>query len=361
MKPVILISMNVAPVGGIGADLLKCIRTLCKQGREVHVIYGFMDPATAAALPGCQVRWHRVYMPKRPPVFAQVSIWLAASLICRKIKQRHPDTHTICFERLPLGDTQFACAPNALWMAVRKKIGASPFSKVPYRLWCAWMDSLIQRKTDASIIIFSARDRDALINNGVEPKRVKQLIIPTDTARFIPDSAAPRPCITIIGADAKLKGIDLALEIWPEIQAQFPELTLRIVTHGWKVKKSLPTDLDRIEVADFIPDVERYYHSSRLVLMPSLFETWGNVVLEALACGVPVVASSAVPSSEIICNSTAGEVFERDGIHDAAALKQAVLNVLNQPQSAEDMQERHRMVDAFISNKEDLIQWVETL
>jgi len=361
MKPVILISMNVAPVGGIGADLLKCIRTLCAQGREVHVIYGFMDPATLAAIPDCQVIWHRVYMPKRPPVFAQLFMWLTASLIVRNIKQHSPMAHIMCFERLPLGDTQFACAPNELWMAVRKKMGASPFSKIPYRFWCQWMDHRIQRKKDSNIIIFSTRDRDALIRNGVTPNRIVQIIIPTDTKRFSPQPFAAQSCITIIGADYKLKGIDLAVEVWPDIQAQFPQLTLRIVTHGWKVRKSLPANLTHIDVVDFIPDVERYYHSSCLVLMPSLFETWGNVVLEALACGIPVVAASAVPSSEAICNSIAGAVFERDGKHDAERLKQSILNVLHQPQTADAMQERHRIADAFITNKDDLIQWVETL
>jgi len=361
MKPVILISMNVAPVGGIGADLLKCIRKLCEQGRDVHVIYGFMDPDTMAAIPDCHVHWHRIYMPKRPPVLAQTFIWIAASRICTRIKQHNPTAHTMCFERLPLGDTQFACAPNELWMAVRKQMGASPFSKIPYRFWCRWMDHRIQHNNDSNIIIFSARDRDALIRNGVQPERIVQIIIPTDTKRFVPQSYAPQSYITIIGADSRLKGIDLALAVWPDIHEQFPHLTLRIVTHGWKVRKMIPDNMECIEVVDFIPDVESYYHTSCLVLMPSLFETWGNVVLEALACGIPVEASAAVPSAEIICNSVAGEVFERDGKHDADRLKQAMLHQLHQPQTADAMQERHRIVDTFMTKKDDLIQWVETL
>jgi len=361
MKPVILISMNVAPVGGIGADLLKCIRKLCKQNREVHVIYGFMDPNTPAAIPDCHVHWHRIYMPKRPPVLAQLFMWLTASLICRKIKQQKPQAHTICFERLPLGDTQFACAPNELWMAVRKKMGASPFSKIPYRFWCSWMDHLIQQKKDSGIIIFSARDRNALIKNGVQDHRIVQIIIPTDTTRFFPNYDTKKNYITIIGADLKLKGIDLALQAWTGIHAQFPQLRLRIVTHGWKVRKALPPNLPGIEMVDFIPDVELYYHSSRLVLMPSLFETWGNVVLESLACGIPVIAASEVPSSEVISTPVAGAVFERGGTHDSERLKQSILHVLQQIQTEEHMAERHQLVETFINEKKDLMQWVEAL
>jgi len=361
MKPVILISMNVAPVGGIGADLLKCIRRLCEQGREVHVIYGFMDSDTAKAIPGCDVKWHRISMLKRPPVLAQLVIWAAASIICCNIKKQSPEAYIICFERLPMGDAQFGCAPNKLWMAVRKQIGASPFSKVPYRLWCHWMDYLIQKKCDSSIVIFSDRDRDALHHNGVQAERIVKIIIPTDIRRFQPETHHERRYITMIGADSKLKGIDLALQVWPEIRAEFPHLTLRIVTHGWKVKKSLPSDMRQIELADFIPDVERYYHTSCLVLMPSLFESWGNVVLEALACGVPVVVSTAVPSSEVISQSIAGQVFERGGQHDAAHFKQAVLHALEQPCTTDMMLERHHIVDSFISSKDDLIQWVSMI
>jgi glycosyltransferase involved in cell wall biosynthesis len=46
--------------------------------------------------------------------------------------------------------------------------------------------------------------------------------------------------------------------------------------------------------------VERYYGAADLVALPSVQEAFGNVVLEGLATGLPVVVSNAVGAAEIL-------------------------------------------------------------
>jgi glycosyltransferase involved in cell wall biosynthesis len=357
--PVILVSMNVAPVGGLTNDVLKCIRALRASDREVHVIYGFRGEGTLDAVPDPEVQWHRVYMLKRPPVIGQIMLWSISALTIRKIKRKSPNAKVICFDRLPLGDATIGTAPHALWLAVRKQMQLSRFSKIPYTLWCNWMDSKIQKHPTRDIVIFSRRDQQALLDRGVAESRLHRVIIPTDTERFRPLVKSERNYITIIGANPTLKGIDLVLKAWPEIHRYHPELKLRIVTQGWKVKRLVEkTTLLNVEIADFIIDVESYYHTSRLILMPSMFETWGNVIPEALACGIPVVASSSVPACELITSENLGLVFKRELATDRDDFLAAIEHALKLSMDIESMSERHQAVEHFMSKNNDLVSWL---
>lgn len=68
------------------------------------------------------------------------------------------------------------------------------------------------------------------------------------------------------------------------------------------------------------PDVERWYAAADAVVLPSRYEPFGNVHLEALASGVPVVTSTRSGGAEIV-NEACGAAIEPD---DAAALGQAL-------------------------------------
>ena len=46
-----------------------------------------------------------------------------------------------------------------------------------------------------------------------------------------------------------------------------------------------------VKVIDNTPDMQKVYDKSRIVLMPSEYESWGRVGVEALACGIPVIAN----------------------------------------------------------------------
>ena len=358
--PIILVTMNIAPVGGLTNDVIKCIRALRQQGRQVHVIYGFRGDGTLAAINDEQVNWHHIYMLKRPPVFAQLMLWFLAQLTIKSIRKHAPGAKVICFERLPLGDASIGTSPHELWLAARKKMNMSPFSKVPYKLWCTWMDRLIQHKQSHHIIVYSKRDIEALSDLGVKKERIEQVIIPTDTQRFQPSFSRSRKYITIIGNNPRLKGIDSALNIWPFIHKEHTDLVLRIITHSWKVKKLVEKhNLPAIETRPFQPNVEAYYQEARLVLMPSVFETWGNVIPEALASGVPVVASSDVPSCEIIAiDNNNGIVFQRDGIHDDERLQKAISQALNLPFDEKSANQRHNTVKQYMQQHLDLTSWI---
>jgi UDP-glucose:(heptosyl)LPS alpha-1,3-glucosyltransferase len=60
---------------------------------------------------------------------------------------------------------------------------------------------------------------------------------------------------------------------------------------------------DLAEIVSFHPsinEVEKYYHAIDIFVLPALIEEFGRSVLEAMACGKPVIVSNAVGSSEIL-------------------------------------------------------------
>ena len=77
------------------------------------------------------------------------------------------------------------------------------------------------------------------------------------------------------------------------------------------------------------------YNASDLLLFPSLLEGFGRPPVEAMSCGLPVVASSAEPFAEIL-----GDAALRPDPHDVLAVAAAVGAVLGDPALAATLRER---------------------
>ena len=90
---------------------------------------------------------------------------------------------------------------------------------------------------------------------------------------------------------------------------------------------------DRVVFAGYVPEEEKadHYRLADAFVMPGRGEGFGIVYLEALACGVPVVASSADASCEAVLDGELGVVVDPDdpasvvsGIRDALGREEGV-------------------------------------
>src|SRR5262249_20277261 len=81
-----------------------------------------------------------------------------------------------------------------------------------------------------------------------------------------------------------------------------------------------------------IPDVAKqdYYRLANCYVMPSAGEGFGFVILEALACGVPVVASNKDGTREAVRNGALGLLVDPD---DSQVIIEAVMECLNRPRT----------------------------
>ena len=119
----------------------------------------------------------------------------------------------------------------------------------------------------------------------------------------------------------------------PAIVARYPSARLLVVGDG-EMRPALEAKLaelgmeTHVRLLGPIPNeqLQPYYAGADLFVLPSRLESWGTVMLEALSCGTPVVASDTAGASEV--RSVFGEeitLFERA---DPKALSRAVVDRL---------------------------------
>jgi glycosyltransferase involved in cell wall biosynthesis len=92
-------------------------------------------------------------------------------------------------------------------------------------------------------------------------------------------------------------------------------------------------------------DVERLYPACDVTVLPSLFEGTPNVLLESMACGVPVVATDVSDNAEIVPDGRVGYVVP---LGDAPALAERILRLLG---DAERRREMGRQARAWVEKE----------
>ncbi len=127
------------------------------------------------------------------------------------------------------------------------------------------------------------------------------------------------------------KGVSYGLQAFARIMARFPGAHLLIVGDG-PLRQPLENEAaalklgDRIHFLGWREDVPRLMNAFDLLLMPSLWEGFGLVILEAMACQLPVVASAVSAIPEIVVNGETGLLVPP---RDVEALAEALTQLLN--------------------------------
>lgn len=138
-----------------------------------------------------------------------------------------------------------------------------------------------------------------------------------------------------MSADERYKGFDEVLEILPRLRARIPGIAYLIVGDG-SDRERLVAKAQSLGVSDLVifagrvSEAEKadHYRLADAYVMPSSGEGFGFVVLEALACGLPVVASEIDGTREAVRDGELGILVDPE---DSAALERATLEALARP------------------------------
>ena len=147
-------------------------------------------------------------------------------------------------------------------------------------------------------------DKVTVIYNGVDEKRFhlslrdkcrelirKQWHIPLDA-----------PTVLFVGSGFRRKGLDRLLKAWssPQMKDTYLVVVGEDAQRGRYQALAEDRTHGKVVFVGRRDDVESYYGAADLLALPAVQEAFGNVVLEALAAGLPVVVSRTVGASEIL-------------------------------------------------------------
>lgn len=160
-----------------------------------------------------------------------------------------------------------------------------------------------------------------------------------DTERFRPDPQSRRELrcaegvgdeelvAVFVGGDWEHKGLSIAIEALARVQGR---LRLWIVGRGDQGRFRAYAErcgvVERIRFFGIRSDVERFYHAADVLVLPSRYEAFSLVSLEAAACGVPIIATRVNGVEELLGEDEAGFVVERTPDAFAKALTQFALD-----------------------------------
>jgi len=150
-----------------------------------------------------------------------------------------------------------------------------------------------------------------------------------DTENFRPSPTEKVQDILFVGRFQKVKGLDILLSslkyLFLSERRRYKVGVVGPFSPDQRavLMRNVPEELrEKIEFYGTVPheDMPHFFNSSRLVVMPSRYETFGLPALEGIACGIPVVASNVGGLPEIV-NEEVGLLFEAG---DSAALAKAI-------------------------------------
>ena len=177
---------------------------------------------------------------------------------------------------------------------------------------------------------------------GVEVERIE--IIPNGIRlgdfQILPDKGHFRKTLGIasndklilyVGRISRIKGIDLLLDAFSEIEKRIGQTKLAIVgpDDGYRSHVKLKIETlglsNRVLVVDALYGAQKLeaYVDSDILVLPSSYEIFGNVLLESLACGTPVVTTDRCGIADLI-RDIGGRVIP----YDTGSLSKALLDLL---------------------------------
>ena len=310
--------------GGVETATAGLLAALVAHGHEVHL----STVGRGAAMAGVTVK--RLRVPPLPAALRALAIVAAARIVMRgrawDVVQSHERTLGQDVYRAGEGchraylDAMGADGRRSLHHAVVLALERRLFATTP-RI------AAIARQGRAEIVTLYGvpSERVAVIYNGVDlerfhPRHRERLRASTRARAGVPGDAW---VALFVGSGFARKGLDVAIEAL----AALDDRAARLVVVGKGNTRVYRAHAERRAVAARVtwlppsPSVEEWYAAADVLVLPTRYEPFGNVHLEALACGLPVITTSRAGGSEVIDRHCGAVIPPDDAVALTAALE----------------------------------------
>ena len=342
MKKLALVCRPFSFHGGVETATAGMVNALARRGGyEVHLL------TTAGQFPAPGVAVHRLPTLGQPSVLRQLSFALAA----RRAVRRNGFDLVQSHERLFVQDIYRA--GEGSHRAYLRAMGRGGLQVNPqHRLLLHLERRIFTLRSARYIVAIAERGRTEIQGlYGTPAERIGVVYNGVDLERFHPDNrkrwrqdargylGLPPEAwlVAFVGSGFERKGLGPLLEA----VATLRDPSVRVLVAGKGRSEKFREMAVRLGIGAAVtwvpprPDVERLYAAADVVALPALYEPFGNVHLEALASGVPVLTSAVAGGAEAVRDGVSGAVAAavtapeiarglaalRD--HDAARLAQA--------------------------------------
>ena len=363
---VLMINYEFPPIGGGGAKAtFKISYELARMGLDVYVLTSkFRDAKTEETISGIRifrvpVKRKRVDFASTPEMFTFVLS--AFPTLLNLLKREKIDIiHT--FFGLPCGALSFF-AKKFFQTPYIIRMGGSDVPRFnPYRFktsFKALKPPLLKIWQNAATLVAVSdglrrlalkadpKANIIVIPNGVDIEKFKPMLIPKSKENHI---------LFVGRLDSYRKGVQFLLQALKKLNEKKLPCKLTVIGDGpyrprlEKIARDL--NLKNIEFLGYIPNkrLPIYYNQADVFVLPSCSEGMSNVILEAMACGLPVIATSVGGNPELVENGKTGLLIPPENVD---ALYNSLMKLLQDENTKEKMGKsgRKKVKDHFTWDK----------
>lgn len=233
-----------------------------------------------------------------------------------------------------------------------------PLNLLRYHLGLFWL------KRARAVRAVSQRVKTSLRLLGIAEEKITVAPIFTPPRQANPDAVAQlqglwegQRVILGVGRLEPEKNFSLLIRAFQEIARQKSDVVLAIVGDGSE-KNNLSALAARLGVTERVHfwggqvDPAAYYAVATVLAVPSYFEGWGRVAIEALQAGCPVVMTDVGLAGEVVRDGENGLVVP---VGDQAKLTAAIGRILGDPALAKRLAEKGRQTAAALPTEEEAL------
>ncbi|BAY60600.1 putative glycosyl transferase [Calothrix brevissima NIES-22] len=186
------------------------------------------------------------------------------------------------------------------------------------------------------IFVASSVTKTSLTNCGINSHKISVIPYGAPIDTFQPQLKSDDLFrVMFTGRFSPLKGIHYLLQAWQDLKLNNAQLVFvgeNRFPQGWLEEKYSGLYHHIPSVSHFL--LNQYYSQASLIILPSLIDGFGLVVLEAMACGIPVIVTANTGASDIITNGVEGFIIP---IRDVEAIKEKLEWCHSHPQELAEM------------------------
>ena len=210
------------------------------------------------------------------------------------------------------------------------------------RRWYAFtkMQTQVARRLPRVLTVSESSKRDIANDHGVPPERIHVVPVGVDPELFAPlpeIARVPGRLITTASADVTMKGLSFLLEAVAKLRTErHIELTIIGKAKADSAASRAISELGLADAVTFVsgvPDrrIVELYAEAELAVVPSLYEGFSLPAIEAMSCGVPLVATTGGALPEVAGKH--GETCFLTEPGDAEALASVLQEALDSPEA----------------------------